>query len=327
MRVRQPRVWLGSSSSASQKPLPRSSVSPRAEPVLTRGGVLPSLLGKGPFLLSERSLVSSLPGFPSVSLICGSFLPPILLFLSAFLSTPSSFHGLSPQDQEINSSIISLRNSWDIRVSKRTIQKYMRQVRPKGASGQNWKTFLRNHATEMWACDFLHVPDLFFRPLFAFFIIELKSRKVIHVNVTRSPTDPWVAQQLREATPYGQTPTYLIRDNDRKFGPNFARVAASSGINILRTPYRTPQANAICERFLGSVRRECLDHFLILHEKQLHRLLKGYVLYFNQARPHQGLGQRIPDPPMLAASPPNQPNKVIAVLVLGGLHHDYQRAA
>jgi putative transposase len=127
----------------------------------------------------------------------------------------------------------------DIRVSKRTIQKYMRQVRPIRARGQNWKTFLRNHATEMWACDFLHVPDLFFRPLFAFFIIELKSRKVIHVNVTRSPTDSWVAQQLREATPYGQSPRYLIRDNDRKFGPNFARVAASSGISVLRTPYRT----------------------------------------------------------------------------------------
>ena len=86
------------------------------------------------------------------------------------------------------------------------------------------------------ACDFLQVTDLFFRPLFAFFIIELKSRKIIHVNVTRSPTDPWVAQQLREATPYGQTPKYLIRDNDRKFGQHFARVAATSGIKVLRTP-------------------------------------------------------------------------------------------
>jgi hypothetical protein len=103
----------------------------------------------------------------------------------------------------------------DIRVSKRTIQKYMKHVRPKRAPGQTWKTFLRNHAAEVWACDFLQVTDLFFRPLFAFFIIELKSRKVIHVNVTRFPTDLWVAQQLREATPYGQTPTYLIRDNAR----------------------------------------------------------------------------------------------------------------
>jgi hypothetical protein len=127
----------------------------------------------------------------------------------------------------------------DIRVSKRTIEKYMKRIRPKRAHGQNWKTFLRNHAAEVWACDFLQVTDLFFRSLFAFFIIDLKSRRVIHVNVTRCPTDLWVAQQLREATPYGHTPTYLIRDNDRKFGPNFARVTTSSGIKVLRTPYRT----------------------------------------------------------------------------------------
>ncbi|HET8852629.1 MAG TPA: integrase core domain-containing protein [Ktedonobacteraceae bacterium] len=179
----------------------------------------------------------------------------------------------------------------------------------------------------VWACDFLQVTDLFFRPLFAFFIIELQSRKVIHVNVTRSPTDPWVAQQWREATPYGQIPTYLIRDTDRTFGQNFARVAATSGIKMLRVPYRTPRANAVCERFLLSVRRECLDHFLIFQEKQLDRLLKAYVVYFNQARPHQGLGQRIPDPLLPFAPLPNEPNQVIAVPVLGGLHHDYRRAA
>jgi transposase InsO family protein len=215
----------------------------------------------------------------------------------------------------------------DIHVSKRTIQKYIRPIRRKRPNGQTWKTFVRNHAAGVWACDFLQVTDLFFRPLFAFFIIELQSRKVIHVNVTRSPTDPWVAQQLREATPYGQAPKYLIRDNDRKFGPNFARVAATSGIKILRTPYRTPRANAVCERFLGSVRRECLDHFLIFHEKQLHRLLKAYVVYFNQARPHQGLGQRIPDPLLPIAPLPNEASKVIDIPVLGGLHHDYRKTA
>jgi len=215
----------------------------------------------------------------------------------------------------------------DIRVSKRTIQKYMKHVRPKRANGQTWKTFLRNHVAEVWACDFLQVTDLFFRPLFAFFIIELKSRKVIHVNVTRSPTDPWVAQQLREATSYGQAPKYLIRDNDRKFGLHFARVATTSGIKVLRTPYRMPRANAICERFLGSVRRECLDHFLILHEKQLHRLLKAYVLYFNQARPHQGIQQQLPEPPVPALALQNQDDKVISVAILGGLHHDYRRVA
>src|SRR5258708_18698530 len=206
----------------------------------------------------------------------------------------------------------------DIRVSKRTIQKYMRHVRRKGPGRQNWKAFLRAHAAEVWACDFLQVPDLFFRTLFAFFIIELKSRKVIYVNVTRTPTDSWLAQQLREATPYGERPTYLIRDNDRKFGPNCTRMAATSGIKVLRTPYRTPRANTGCERFLRSVRRESLNHFFIFHQKQLHRLLNAYVRYFNQARPHQRLGHRLPDPPVRSTLQPTQPHKVIAVPVLRG---------
>jgi len=214
-----------------------------------------------------------------------------------------------------------------MRVCKRTIQRYMRRVRPPRTRGQNWRTFLRHHTGEMWACDFLQVTDLFFRSLFAFFIIELKSRKVIHVGVTRSPTDAWTAQQLREATPYGHTPKYLIRDNDSKFGPCFARVAATSGIKILKIPYHAPRANAICERFLGSVRRECLDHMLILSEKQLHRVLRSYVAYFNQARPHQGIQQQIPEFPVPSAPRHNQREKVIAVPVLGGLHHDYRRVA
>src|SRR5215471_8155512 len=94
---------------------------------------------------------------------------------------------------------------------------------------------------------------------------------------------------LREATPYGQGPKYLIRDRDSKFGPSFVRVAATSGIKILKTPYHAKRPNAICERFLGSVRRDCLDHLLILHEKQLQHVLKAYMDYFNQARPHQGI--------------------------------------
>src|SRR5260221_11570968 len=159
-----------------------------------------------------------------------------------------------------------------IHVCKRTIQKYMRQVRAPQLRGQKWATFLRNHAAQIWACDFLQVTDLFSRPLFAFVIIELKSRRVIHVGVTRSPNDPWVAQQLREATPYGQAPKYLIRDNDSKFGPCFARVAATSAIEILKTPYHTPRANAVCERFLRSLRLECPDYLLILHAKQLQRV-------------------------------------------------------
>ncbi|GAC1347231.1 MAG: hypothetical protein NVSMB27_12220 [Ktedonobacteraceae bacterium] len=214
-----------------------------------------------------------------------------------------------------------------IRLSKRTIQKYMRTVRRHQPRGQKWATFLRNHAGHIWACDFLQVTDLFFRPLFAFFMIELKSRKVIHVGVTRSPTDVWVAQQLREATPYGQAPKYLIRDNDSKFGPSFARVARTSGIKILKTPYHAPRANAICERFLRSVRQECLDHLLIFQEKQLQRVLNAYVVYFNQARPHQGIGQQIPEQSSSGLSAQDAGNQVIARPIMGGLHHDYRWAA
>src|SRR3712207_2119161 len=153
-----------------------------------------------------------------------------------------------------------------IRVSKRTVQKYTRQAPRSRPAGQNWATFLRNHAHELWACDFLQVHDLCFRPLFAFFIVEHGSRRVIHVGVTRHPTDAWVAQQLREATPYGERPRFLLRDNDAKYGARFAQVAEASGIAVVRTPVGAPRANALVERFLRRVRQECLDHLLPLSE-------------------------------------------------------------
>jgi len=215
----------------------------------------------------------------------------------------------------------------DIRVSKRTIQKYMRQVPRSRPSGQDWVTFLRNHAHETWACDFLQVTDLLFRPLFGFFLVELGSRRVVHVGVTRHPTDVWVAQQLREATPYGVRPRFLLRDNDAKYGAHFAHLAEASGITVLRTPVRAPRANAITERFLRSVREECLDHLLLLGERQLRRVLREYVAYFNQARPHQGLGQRVPESGVSPGPTCHDADNIVAIPVLGGLHHSYQRAA
>jgi transposase InsO family protein len=169
------------------------------------------------------------------------------------------------------------------------------------------------------------VTDLLFRPVFAFFIIALGSRRVVHVGVTRHPTDQWVAQQLREATPFDERPRFLIRDNDAKYGPRFDRLAAASGICVLRTPVRAPRANAVCERFLGSVRRECLDHVLVLGERQLSRVLRKYVAFFNRARPHQGLGQALPEPSPGELA--RHAGPIRAVPVLGGLHHTYQRAA
>ena len=214
-----------------------------------------------------------------------------------------------------------------IHLSKRTIQKYMRHARSPRRRGQTWSTFLQNHAPDMWACDFLQVTDLFFRSLFAFFIIDVQSWRVIHVGVTRSPTDAWTAQQLREATPYGQSPNYLIRDRDHKFGACFARVAATSGIKMLKTPYHAPRANAICERFLGSVRRECLDHLFILQEKQLDRVLHAYVQYFNRARPHQGIRQQMPEQCGEPVPVDHDGGKILSFPVLGGLHHEYRRSA
>ena len=209
-------------------------------------------------------------------------------------------------------------------MAKRTIQTYLRGHRTPRPQRQPWATFVRNHAHEVWACDFLPVTDCLFRQVYAFFVIALGTRRVVHVGVTRHPTDEWAAQQLREATPFGACPRFLIRDNDRKYGARFNHIAAASGIRVLRTPVRAPRANATCERFLGSVRRECLDHLLVLGERHLRQTRKEYAAYFNRARPHQGLGQRVPQPP-LPATVCGGP--VVAIPVLGGLHHDYQRAA
>ena len=207
----------------------------------------------------------------------------------------------------------------DIRVAKWTVQKYMRAARPPRQAGQTWATFLRNHAGDIWACDFLPITDALFRPVYAFVVIALGSRRVVHVGVTRHPTDAWVAQQLREATPFDQRPRYLIRDNDSKYGLAFTRVAEGSGITVLRTAYRTPRQNATCERFLGSVRRECLDHLLVLGEAHLRRVLREYMAYFNTARPHQGLAQRVPAGAEAPALRPQPGGQVQAVPVLSGL--------
>jgi transposase InsO family protein len=137
-------------------------------------------------------------------------------------------------------------------------------------------TFLHNQAEGIWACDFIQVTDVLFRSLFAFVIVELGSRRVVHLGVTRQPTDAWVAQQLREATPFGQGPKHLIRDNDDKYEVRFAKVAAGTNIDVITTPFHAPRANAICERFIGSVRRECLGWLLIWGENHLHRVLRAY---------------------------------------------------
>ncbi len=213
-----------------------------------------------------------------------------------------------------------------IKVSKRTIQKHMKKVRKR--SSQNWATFLKNHAHEIWACDFTTVNSLFFKPIYTFIIMEHKTRKIVHTAVTTNPTDEWTAQQLKEATPWGKRPKYLIRDNDSKFGKRFSSVAENSGIEELKTPFQAPKANALCERLIGTMKRECLDHFFILNQCQLKRIVTQFTDYYNQHRAHQGIDQRIPS----QFSQPRPPlsnqikGKVTATPFLNGLHHSYTYA-
>ena len=211
-----------------------------------------------------------------------------------------------------------------IRVSKRTIQKYMRGVRSRRGGGQTWATFLRNHADRTCACDFIQSYDLLFRQVYAFFIIHVSSRRVIHVAATRNPTPAWTAQQLRNALMTSDPPAILLRDRDDKFGLSFDDVAKGAGARVIKIAVRAPNMNAIAERFVGSARREMLDHVMLLGDKQLGSLLREYRDYFNESRPHQGLGQRRP----AGGTSDADVSKPIAFrTVLGGLHVDYRRAA
>ena len=212
-----------------------------------------------------------------------------------------------------------------IKISKRTIQKHMAKIRR--YSSQTWDTFLKNHASNIWACDFTVVHDLLFRPLYIFVIIDLQTRRIVHAAITRYPTDQWTAQQLRQATPWETRPRFLIRDRDKKFGQHFAAVAHS--IKILKTPVQAPKANSFCERFIGSLKRECLDHMLILHRRQLHRIVQAYIEYYNNYRPHQGIEQQIPNhfgehTPWPTSHPGGS---ITSTPILGGLHHSYTRTA
>jgi hypothetical protein len=140
-----------------------------------------------------------------------------------------------------------------IEVSKRSIQRYMAKEKKSGTPSQNWATFLKNQVNGIWACEFTVVTDWLFRQWYVFVVLELKTRRIVYTGVTKYPTDEWTAQQLREATPWGKGPKYLIRDRDSKYATHFSAMAVSSGIKELKTPYRTPQANGVCERFMGSL--------------------------------------------------------------------------
>jgi len=214
-------------------------------------------------------------------------------------------------------------------VAKGTIQRYISRIRRTPPEGQRWSTFLRNQAAGIWSCDLFGVRDLWFRCHFVFVVMQLESRRLLLAAATTAPSAEWLAQQLRQLTPFGQGSKFLLRDHDAKFGTVFDDVAKGAGVRVIRTPVMAPKANAHCERLIGSVRRECLDHLLVFGEGHLQRVLDQYRAYYNTCRPHQGIGQRRPDTFDRPARAPDLVvrHDVISRPVLGGLHHDYRSAA
>ena len=159
---------------------------------------------------------------------------------------------------------------------------------------QSWRTFLANHRPQLWAADCFTVQTLTFKTLYVFFITHAR-RRIVHFNVTAHPTAPWVWRQLLEATPWGQQPRYLIGDRDRSYDGAFIGKARAIGIKTVLTAVRPPQANAIAERVVGTLRRECLDHLIIVNERHLRLVLREYVAHYNHVRPHQALELWAPD--------------------------------
>src|SRR5712664_3898766 len=177
-------------------------------------------------------------------------------------------------------------------VSERTISRWMKRAPRDPDPAKRWLAFLRNHREAIAAMDLFTVPTITFGALYCFFVISHYRRRILHVNVTKHPTSGWIIQQLREAFPFAASHKYLIFDRDQKFG--FEVIAAVKAASIIpkRTSFRSPWQNGIAERWVGSCRRDLLDHIVVLDERHLSRLLSEYVRYFHEDRTHPGVGQR-----------------------------------
>jgi transposase InsO family protein len=206
-------------------------------------------------------------------------------------------------------------------VSNRSIRRY-RWRGPSRPSSQTWRTFLTNHAHHLWAADLFTVPTLTFKTLYVLVFIAHDRRELVHVNVTANPTAGWVWRQLIHATPWGNKPRHLLRDRDAVYGRDFRQRARRIGIDAIATPVRSPRANAIAERVIGTLRRECLDHMIVLDEQHLLSVLAEFVRYYNADRPHRTLGMRTPE-----RKPRPTTGPIRSRSVLNGLHHAYDRAA
>ena len=208
--------------------------------------------------------------------------------------------------------------------SAESVRCYRRRVLRRPPS-QSWRTFLRYHAPHIWAAVFFSVPTITFHTLYVFFLVTHNRRRLVHFNVTSHPTAEWVWRQVIAATPWGEQPRYLIRDRDRCYGGPFIPRAARIGIETILAPVHAPKANAIAERLVGTLRRECLDHLIIFNERHLRTILTEYALHYNRARPHRSLD--LSPPVALMAAPPPERGKITARPVLGGLHHEYEWSA
>ena len=207
-------------------------------------------------------------------------------------------------------------------VAKSTVEKYM--IRGTKPPSQTWKTFLDNHVGDIAAIDFFTVLTATFRMLFCFLVLRHDRRKVMHFNVTEHPTERWTAQQIVEAFPYDEAPKYLIRDRDTIYGRSLRLRIQDMGIEEVIIARRSPWQNPYVERLIGTIRRECLDHTIVLNEAHLMRILTNYFAYYHESRTHQSLGNNAPIP--RSVEPPEQGN-VISIAQVGGLHHRYLRAA
>jgi putative transposase len=209
-----------------------------------------------------------------------------------------------------------------VEVSQATVSKYM--VRCPKPSSQTWRTFLRNHAKDIVSVDFFTVATATFRVLFVFLVLDNERRKVLHFNVTESPTAVWTGQQIVEAFPWDTAPKYLVRDRDCIFGCEFIHRVESMGIEQVLISAQSPWQNPYVERLIGSIRRECLDRTIIFNEKHLWRVLKDYFRYYHECRTHLGLEK---DCPQWRQIEPSELGPISAEPMVGGLHHRYYRRA
>jgi putative transposase len=212
-------------------------------------------------------------------------------------------------------------------LSEPTVSRWVRRAPRPPDPARRWLIFLRNHREAIAAMDFFTVPTLTFGILYCFFVIGHDRRRILHCNVTRNPSALWVALQLHETWEYSQPPQrFLIFDRDAKFSADVVSTVKAMGSQPIRTAFRSPWQNGIAERWVGSVRRDLLDHVIVLNRKHLRRLLKEYVRYYHEDRTHLGLGKDTPGG-RVAASMPSSGHKVISLPRLGGLHHRYTVAA